>query len=594
VPGAAQISALFEDARWQLWLGVTTSNRIARIVGEAPHTFAVPNSAPTLDVRAFAEDAAGALWFGTEGSGLFRWDGRNSQRFTRTNGLGADTVWSLSADPRENVLWIGTSGGGLSCLDGNSLKTCTTRQGLHDDVICHIQDDGRGWLWFSSHKGIFRVAKAELREFFAGSRPAIHSIAYGLGDGLPTLECAGGFQPAGCRTRDGRLWFPTAKGLVMVNPAEVPRDLEPPGILIEELLVDDVPRELPMGAAAELVIAPGSHRFEFRFTALGAEAPELVRFKCQLEGFDPGWIELGEKRLAQYSGLRPGQYRFRIVAANRDGVWNQTGAALTLRVRPHFWQTWWFIALGVLVVAGGVALTVRTLATRRLRRRLELVEMQHALEQERTRIARDIHDQVGADLTQITLLGELARRESLSPVEVRSQVANLTERTRELVKTMEEIVWAVNPRNDPLPNFSSYLCHFAQEFMRPTATRCRLDVMPGMPLVAFSVQARHNLFLAVKEAFNNLVRHAQATEVWLRIRFEDGALLVVVEDNGRGFDPTVGRPGGNGLQNLRARVEQCGGRVDITSAPQQGTRIQLTLPPDAGRRTTAGADSRRE
>ena len=148
-------------------------------------------------------------------------------------------------------------------------------------------------------------------------------------------------------------------------------------------------------------------------------------------------VELGLQRSVQYNGLRPGEYRFRVTAANRDGVWNEAGATLALRVQPHFWQRWWCFTIAVSALVGAVALAVRTLATRRLGRHLELVEMQHALELERTRIARDIHDQIGADLTHITHLGELARRESLTPAEVRSQVANLTERTRELVKTME-------------------------------------------------------------------------------------------------------------------------------------------------------------
>ncbi len=150
----------------------------------------------------------------------------------------------------------------------------------------------------------------------------------------------------------------------------------------------------------------------------------------------------------------------------------------------------------------------------------------------------------------------------------------------------------MNPRNDPLLNFSSYLCHFAQEFFRPTTTRCRLEVMPGMPPVTFSVNARHNLFLSAKEAMNNIARHAQATEVWLRIRFEDGALVVAVEDNGRGFDPAVGRPGGNGLPNMRARVEQLGGRVDISGTPNQGSKIRSTLAPAAARRPAVAPASR--
>ena len=491
--GGGQVSALFEDTRWQLWLGLATTNQLVRLVGDAPHRFGVPNAAPTLDVRAFAEDAAGDLWFGTEGSGLFRWDGRNFERFTRADGLGADTVWSLLAEVGEGVLWIGTSGGGLSCRVGHQLGNCTKRQGLHDDVICHLQDDGRGWLWFSSRRGLFRVAKPELRAFFAGQRPQIHSTAYGLGDGLPTLECAGGFQPAGCRTPDGHLWFPTAKGLVVVDPAEVAADRQPPEILIEELLVDEVPRRLPTAETAEVVIAPGSHRFLFRFTGLGTAAPEWVRFRGQLEGFDPGWIDLGPQRAAQYSGLRPGQYRFHLRAANRDGVWNPGEALLALRVRAYFWQTWWFQTAGAGALVGSVALLVAWVLRRRHRVRLEGLERLHAVEQERARIAQDIHDDLGASLTQIALLSELAQRQIQEPQVARGHLDLIFTNARSLARATDEIVWALHPKNNAVEMSLNFLTRFAQEYLRVAGVPCRLDLPAELPDASLPSATRHHL-----------------------------------------------------------------------------------------------------
>jgi signal transduction histidine kinase/ligand-binding sensor domain-containing protein len=587
VSGASQISALFEDARWQLWLGATTPNELVRIVGEAPRRFGVPSAAPTLDLRVFAEDATGALWIGTEGSGLLRWDGRDFRRFTRANGLSADTIWSLWADARENVLWIGTSGGGLSCLDRDRLNTCTTRHGLHDDVICHIQDDGRGWLWFGSHKGIFRVANTELREFFAGQRTGIHSVAFGLSDGLPTLECAGGVQPAGCRTRDGRLWFPTAKGLVVVDPADVDPDREPPRVLIEELLVDDVARRPASGQAAELLIEPGSHRFLFRFTGLGTEAPEWVRFRCQLEGSDPDWIDLGTQRSAQYSGLRPGLFRFRVTAKNRDGVWNEAGAVLAFRVRPYLWQAWWFQGTVALALAGSGAMLVIWIVRRRHRARIERLERLHAVERERARIAQDIHDDLGASLTQIALLSELAQSQLEEPQAARRHLDLIFTSARNLARATDEIVWALHPKNNAVEPSLNFLTRFAQEYLRAAGLPCRLDIPAELPEASLPSATRHHLYLALKEALNNVVKHAAATEVWIRLTCEGNSLVLTVEDNGRGFDRSAVESAtksdsaarhGNGLQSMEHRMRALGGVFEQTTQVGHGTVTRFSVP----------------
>lgn len=274
----------------------------------------------------------------------------------------------------------------------------------------------------------------------------------------------------------------------------------------------------------------------------------------------------------------------RIVAPFRSQPWWWPQGPKIIRapalppVDLHFWQSGWFQATVLLLCVAFVILgTVCIRLMGRYRRRLAQLERQHALEIERTRIARDIHDQVGADLTELTVLGELAKRESLSPSQMRAQITNVADKTRELVKTMEEIVWAVNPRNDSVPNFASYLCSFSQEFLRHTSTRCRLDMMPAMPAIPFGAQMRHNLFLAVKEAIHNVVRHAGATEVWLRIRLEGANLIVLIEDNGRGFDPAQARQDGNGLRNLRERMEGIGGRLEIQPASGSGTRICFTV-----------------
>lgn len=594
--GVRHVPALFEDDRWNLWLGTTTANSVLRLVGDAPRQFALPYSIPALDIRVFASDGSGGLWFGTQGNGLFHWDGRNYTRFRREHGLGSDTVWSLLWDETSHSLWIGTVGGGLSRLRNATIQTCNTRHGLFDDVICHILDDSHGWLWCSSPHGVFRISREDLNAFFDQGAPSIRSIAYGLNDGLPALECAGGNQPVGCRTRDGRLWWPTVKGLAWIDPSCIPTNAHPPAAVIDEILVDDQSWPIPAAAAetatpprpqSPVVLPPGNHRVEFRYTALSWPAPELTTFRHRLEGLNSDWTSAGRTRSVHYNGLPPADYRFQVIAANRDGLWSAPGPAIIVRIQPHFWQTWWFRSIAAGLFAFGLTALGFWAVRRRHRVRLERLERLHAVERERARIAQDIHDDLGSSLTEIALLSELAQSQLGQPQAARTHLDSIFTSARKLARATDEIVWALHPKNNSLELSISFITRSAQEFLRAADIRCRLDLPPELPDASLPSAARHHLFLAVKEALNNVVKHAGATEVWLRLTCSPDAIELSVEDNGCGFEspsPSLqtsaraasGR--GNGLRNLAQRMRAVGGRFSQRSAPGQGTVIRFTIP----------------
>jgi len=309
-------------------------------------------------------------------------------------------------------------------------------------------------------------------------------------------------------------------------------------------------------------------------------APEKNRFRYWLEGLERDWVEAGAQRVATYPRLPPGRYQFRVIAANNDGVWNETGASVGFTVLPAFWQTWWFITVTVVMVLGGGGWLVRYDSVRRLRRKLHRLEERHALEKERARIAQDIHDELGASLTRIALLTELGRKHREQPEEVSADLGKISVTAREAVRAMDAIVWAVNPRNDSLDHFANYVSQFAEDFFRLTPIRCRLDVPADLPEQHLPTEARHQLFLAVKESLNNVVRHSGANEVWLRMHCEDAELKIDVEDNGRGLPGEPAQPGAgqDGLANIRSRVERLGGRFAVESEPGRGTRLRLVLP----------------
>lgn len=575
------IASLFQDSHDNLWLGQRALNQLLHLTNGVPAApVTLPNTAPSMDVVAFAEDAAGNLWIGTDGSGIFRWRDGQCRRYNRTDGLPNNNIRSLFADT-DGALWIGTMDGGLCRLKENKIVTCTTKDGLIDNVINHITDDGRGHFWFSSFGGIFRADKAVLNEFADGKRKRIQCIAYGKSDGVTTLECQGGFQPAGARTSDGRLWFPTIKGLVSIDPASVTTRSYTPTVVIEELLVNNQPfvedgSDGADGTNRILEIPAGQHRIDFHYTGFDFAAPERVRFRTKLEGIDPDWIEAGEQRQVSYSTLPPGKYQFRVTAYNQAGLWNESGATLMFRVLPQFWQTWWFTTGTTALGAVGLTALIFHTARRRYKHRLARLEMQLSVERERARIARDIHDGVGANLTEIAWLAEVAEHDAAKPDEVRTQVRKISGTARETVQLFDEIVWAVLPQNDTLTGLIEYLGRRVDEWFENSSVRCWFTAPRELPDCVVPAEVRHGVFLACKEALHNVNKHAQATEVRVQVTAIDSTLRISITDNGRGFD-TRATARGNGLRNLRKRFEELGGSFELNSQPGHGTQIQMVI-----------------
>jgi len=260
-------------------------------------------------------------------------------------------VWSLYGEDN-GTLWIGTNGGGLVRLKNGKFTSFTTRNGLFDDVVFQILDDGRGNLWMSSDKGLFRASKAQLNAFARGLIHSIHCVSYGTSDGMKSKECNGGFQPAGWKLRDGRLCFPTMKGLVFVDPSRLrPNPVAPP-VVIEQVTANQ--RAFSLSQPAR--VPPGRGQLEFEFAALSFISPNNIHFRYRLEGFDKEWVDAGSRRAAYYTNIPPGKYRFTVIASNSDGVWNRAGASFDLTLEPHFYQTLWFYALcGLLVLSLAVA-----------------------------------------------------------------------------------------------------------------------------------------------------------------------------------------------------------------------------------------------
>lgn len=362
----APVFSVYQDRQGVIWVGTGGGRGLARFDGDTFRFYRAADGLVDGEVRFITQTQDGALWIGAT-NGLSRFKDGTFTNYTTQDGLSHNSVRVVYEDA-DGTLWIGTYGGGLNRFKQGRFSAYTTANGLFDDVVSWILEDARGNFWMSGNRGIFRASRKELSDFADGKTAAFTCISYGVADGMPSSECNGGGQPGGWKSRDGRLWFPTIKGVVVVDPRQM-NDLPPP-VHIEHMLVN----KMPMNLWQQIEAPPGQGDLEIHYTALSLVAPEKVRFKYRLEGYDQDWTEAGARRVAYYTNVPPGRYRFRVLAMNNDGVWNETGAVVAFRLMPHFYQTpWFFMLVGAgLILLGWSGYKWRVKRLERRTRQLEI------------------------------------------------------------------------------------------------------------------------------------------------------------------------------------------------------------------------------
>lgn len=416
-----ETSTLMEDRDGSIWVGTYTGG-VARITEERVESFGLASGLPNVDVRSLFQDRSGTIWAGTL-SGLARFDGQKFARvnepgappegasvilqdrvgtlwfatneglyfyrngafhtLTRRNGLASNWIMSLYEDA-EGSLWIGTNGEGLNRLRNGRIATIRTSDGLWDGVVQVILEDRFGNMWMTCNRGFFRVAHTELDAFAEGRIRKIHSVGYGPGDALRSTTFAGGHQASGAIDAAGHLWLPSFSGLVIVDPAQLPGSGAPPVVRLESVAVNGA----EVGLDHSVVLPPGSAPLAIRYTTTRLRDAERARFRYRMDGTSGGWVDAGRNREAFFPALPAGSYQFH-VAASLDGEnWSSTATPLSIRVRPYFFQTPWFIAFAVLIIVG-VTATVLRLRTRHLRLQKEEMERLVAEKTEELRLANE-------------------------------------------------------------------------------------------------------------------------------------------------------------------------------------------------------------
>jgi signal transduction histidine kinase/ligand-binding sensor domain-containing protein len=576
------IRSLLADADGALWIG--TRRGLTHWVGGKPNagmtTFTHANGLGSDLVGAMARDAHGDLWVATFAglSRLERPDGLHAgkvENFTTANGLSSNVVTALLARG-DGTLLIGTQDHGWNVWDGKTFAP-TTQDGLAQTTIHAILDDGSGHLWFATGNGIARC-DCNMKG------GCTHWVEFGAADGLRSRETATNSHPSAWRSHDGHLWFATPKGLVEVDPAHFPVNTNPPPVALERFAVDDA----ALNAAGPLVAVQAGHvHFEFDYAGLSFVAPQKVRYRYMLEGFDKGWTEAGTRRSAYYTNIPPGRYTFRVQAANNDGLWNTEGASLTFELRPHFYQTLWFYALLIVLLVGMVVLVQRY--------RLQRAEREfNAVLGERNRIAREIHDTLAQGYVgisvQLEVLTELLR---MNKTEAAAKHLDLTRGfVREGLADARQSIWALRSQDSGETTLPVRLRRMAEQAgtndldAKFNVFGAYRELPPG---------TEREILRVAQEAIHNVKKHAGAKELTVQLEYGSAKIALEVRDDGRGFqvnkelEAVLKRdgPGHYGLTGMRERAATIGGKLEMTSEPGVGTTVRLAVP---ARRETQGDD----
>jgi len=489
-------------------------------------------------------------------------------------------------------VWIGYAGYGLGRWKDGKYTRITSQDGLEDSYVSQIAEDNQQGLWVSGGHGFYRIQHTQLSDVIKGHSNHLRLLIVGRGKGLPSVQANYDNHPGAFLGHDGRVRIATRSGLAVIHTENVRDNPAPPPVLVERVAIDgetaglyDSQSSLRPSETRHLVdltrsekirLRPNHRKLEIEFTALNLTAPENIQFRHRLEGFDDDWVEDGALRRVNYPRMSAGEYRFRLAACNNSGVWNEANAELSFIVPPFMWQTWWFRVSVLAIFTISVIAIVRYVSFRRLHLKLRALEQQAALDKERARIARDLHDDLGGSLTQVALMLDLKQREkSAAPDAGQEHMRECAAKVRQVVNSVDEIIWAINPRNDNVRYLVDYLSQFAVEFLHAANIRCRVNLPEQFPDRAVSPEARHNLFMVVKEALNNVARHARASEVKLRVTTTDERIEIAIDDNGQGFAHSPDNARSDGLRNMRQRMEEIGGQLILESKPGSGTQIQF-------------------
>lgn len=610
------VRVIDQDRAGDLWIG-TDGGGLSRFHDGKFTNYTTADGLSSNFIRSVHEDRNGVLWIGTE-QGLSRFENGRFSIYSKKNGLSSDVVLAIHED-REGSLWLGTYGGGLNRLHDARVTVYAADSGLPDDSIFFIADDSRGNFWMSSDQGIFSVRREELEARARGRGGVLHPTVYGTADGLKSAKCNGGSQPSGWKSRDGRLWFPTMKGVAAIDPERIRTNDLPPPVVIEKVTIEGV-EIVPRG---RLVLSPGKRNLEFDYTALSLLAPDKVRFRYKLEGFDREWIEAGTRRAAYYTNLPPGNYRFRVSGSNNDGVWNERGATIDFYHEPFFYQTPPFYLLcGLAAILAGFGI-LRIRVSRLRARERELVELvserTKSLLEEKEKVEHANEALRQANQLKMELLSVAAHdlRNPLQAISGFAQIlsasaagdSSIAKKADVICRASEEMVHLINDLLESVQIESGTIeierrlvdmGRVAQAVVAantPAAERKNQQIVVECGDDCVVTGDENRLFEAMENLLSNAIKYSPrgkpvrvtvcAVGPEVRFAVKDEGPGLTVGDKQRVFGrfqrlsarPTGGESStGLGLSIVKQFIEMQGGRIWVESEPGKGSTFTFAMP----------------
>ncbi|HET9087026.1 MAG TPA: two-component regulator propeller domain-containing protein [Acidobacteriaceae bacterium] len=559
------IRSLFPDTDNSVWIG--TRHGLARWSHGTITNYTEEDGLSSDFIGAMTKDKAGNLWIGTSHGLNVRSHGK-FLHFTKREGLSNNLVTALYADAA-STLWIGTKGGGLNKMRNGSLFSYDSLSALPENIYGIVADEF-GNLWISSDRGIFRANIAKLNAYAEGHAKIVPISTYGTEDGMPTSECSSGGHPSVWRSQDDTLWFTTPRGAAAIQPQRAESNPTQVPVVIEQVSVDD--RAVPLGSP--LIVSPGHTRYAFQYAGLSFIAPKKVRYRYRLDGLDKLWIDGGTRRQAYYTNLRPGNYKFHVIAANNDGVWNTTGTSFSFQIKPHFYQTIGFycalcIMLGLLIYEF-------------YHLRMKRVSLQfHATLAERNRIAREIHDTLAQGFVGISLQLEVAKRVLGDTNQVLKECLDQAlSLTNSSLSEARRSIWDLRSQAYGNQDFPARLAAVVDQARKRSTAKISLKVTGAYRAIPDNV-AEEMLKIA-QEATINAVRHANANHIHIQLAYEESRLLLTVSDDGHGFlvsrAKSSGLAGHFGMIGMKERAKLVGAALKIESNESSGTTVILSIP----------------
>jgi signal transduction histidine kinase/streptogramin lyase len=563
--GRKHVFDSLEDSAGKIWLALPGG--LAQLQNGKLHMIITADSLGNDAVVSLHETKDGALWAGTYGLGLWRLYGETKRRFTTADGLSSNLIRSLYQD-HDGTLWIATYGGGLNVFRDGRFVHFRAKDGLLSDNISNLLDDGES-LWLSTTRGICRISKQQLREFSDHKIASLQPTNYGLDDGLRSAQAAPGYPVAGGgrRTSDGRLWFPTSRGLAVIDPNEPRLPAPAPIVHLADVTVDGKRVEF----SDALRLQSGSTQIQIRYTAIHLSAPERVQYSYKLEGLDADWVRAGTRRQINYNSLGHGHYRFLVRAELLDGAVAEE--AYTFEKLPAFYETKWFRVSCALAFIAGLW-GFYQLHVRQLRYRFALVL------EERARLAREIHDTLAQGFVGISSQLEGVAMALPTDLNTASRYLDLARKmARHCVTEARRSVLDMRASVLEGQNLAAALHSGALIWTAGTGVTVDVDVTAAQSAIPEGLQ--QHLLRITQEAVINAVKHARASRICVKLHAEQRRLHLQIVDDGRGFDkPDVFSPvdGHFGLIGMRERAGRLGGELRLTSHPGEGTQIDVTVP----------------